>query len=97
MSSVLDEFPGAQMEHARGASAGAFVVTMKRSSGPGRCVAPVWIDGVKASYDFLAFLRPDEIAIVEVYPHSFEVPMRYTAAGDPTCGAVAVWTKWALK
>jgi hypothetical protein len=97
MSSVFAEFPGAQMEPARGTSTAAFTVTMKRSIGPGRCVAPVWIDGVKATYDFLSFLRPDEIGIVEVYPRSFDVPMRYTANGDRNCGAVAVWTKWALK
>jgi hypothetical protein len=70
---------------------------MKRSTGPGRCVAPVWVDGVRASYDFVSFLRPDEIGIVEVYPRSLDVPARYNSNGDNRCGVVAVWTKWSLK
>src|SRR5207249_3646393 len=66
MSGVFDEFPGAQMEPARGTSTARFTVTMRSLQGPGRCTATVWVDGTKSDYDYLSFLRPEEIAMVEV-------------------------------
>jgi hypothetical protein len=60
----------------------------------GRCLANLVIDGRRASYDELNFLRPADIAAVEVYPRRMTAPMEYLR--DDSCGAVAVWTKRAF-
>ena len=60
----------------------------------GRCVANLVIDGRRASYDELTFLRPADVAAVEVYPRRMTAPMEYIR--DDNCGAVSVWTKRAF-
>ncbi|HEX6049849.1 MAG TPA: carboxypeptidase regulatory-like domain-containing protein [Gemmatimonadaceae bacterium] len=60
----------------------------------GRCVANLVIDGRRAGYDELTFLRPADVAAVEVYPRRMTAPMQYIR--DDNCGAVAVWTKRAF-
>jgi hypothetical protein len=76
-------------------SASRYVVALPR--GAGRCVANLWMDGVRLGSDDLAFdiltdMRPDEIAAVEVYPRVATVPSEFsTPRAD--CGAVVVWTK----
>ena len=58
----------------------------------GRCAASLWIDGVlQRDYDYLNFLRPNELAAIEVYPRLFTTPTRYQGLGQ--CGSVVVWTK----
>ena len=69
----------------------------------GRCAANLWIDGKHmqtvpnpmVGYDLLLDLQPDQIAAIEVYPHGASVPMELQSLNS-TCGAVAIWTKWAL-
>jgi hypothetical protein len=58
----------------------------------GRCAANLWVDGiVQRDYDYLNFLRPSELAAIEVYPRVFTAPTRYQ--GVDQCGSVIVWTK----
>ena len=99
MSSVFTAFPSVNIQRVNGSQ--RFILTLPYSIG--RCVANLWIDGKQistridavAGYDVLLDLHPDEIAAVEVYPHAASVPMELTALNSD-CGAVAVWTKWAL-
>jgi carboxypeptidase family protein len=91
LSSVLFEFPGVQVN--RRSVAGDFVVTLP-GTGSNRCVANVIIDGQKSDFDQLNFLRPADIAVLEVYPRRMSLPMQFMRFDD--CGAIIVWTKWAL-
>jgi len=91
MFSVMFEFPSVRVE--RKNVYGDFVVTMN-GTGANRCVANVIIDGQKADFDQLNFLRPADIAVLEVYPRRMSLPMQFIRFDD--CGAIVVWTKWAL-
>ena len=72
---------------------GEFVVTMPGTGGA-RCLANVVIDGQKSDYQELNFLRPADIAVLEVYPRRMSLPMQFVRNDD--CGAIVVWTKWAF-
>ena len=89
--SVMFEFPGVQVE--RKNTAGDFIVTMA-GTGANRCVANVIIDGQKSDFDQLNYLRPTDIAAIEVYPRRMQLPMQFIRFDD--CGAIVVWTKWAF-
>ena len=52
------------------------------------------IDNRKSDFDELNFLRPSDIAVMEVYPRRMRLPMQFIQNDD--CGAVVVWTKWSL-
>jgi hypothetical protein len=89
--SVLFEFPNVRVD--RKNVAGDFVVTMP-GTGASRCLANVIIDGQKSDFDQLNYLRPGDIAAVEVYPRRMQLPMQFMRFDD--CGAIVVWTKWAF-
>jgi Carboxypeptidase regulatory-like domain len=89
--SVMYEFPSVQVE--RKNAAGDFVVTMP-GTGAARCLANVIIDGQMADFDQLNFLRPADIALLEVYPHRMSMPVQFVRSND--CGVIVVWTKWHL-
>jgi len=63
----------------------------------------LWIDGVRQitssdptiAYGILNDLHPDQIAAIEVYPRGATTPVEF-ATLNSSCGAVVVWTKWAL-
>ena len=89
--SVMHEFPSVRVE--RKNAFNDFIVTMP-GTGATRCVANVIIDGIKSDFDQLNFLRPADIAVVEVYPRRMQLPMEFMRFDD--CGAIIVWTKWTL-
>jgi len=91
MFSVMFEFPSVRVE--RKSVYGDFVVTMA-GTGAARCLANVIINGQKADFEQLNFLRPADIAVLEVYPRRMSLPMQFIRFDD--CGAIVVWTKWAL-
>lgn len=91
LSSVLFEFPSVRVE--RKNVFGDFVVTLP-GTGASRCLANVLIDGQKSDFEELNYLRPADIAAIEVYPHRMSLPMQFMRFDD--CGAIIVWTKWAL-
>jgi len=99
MVSAFSAFPNLNIQ--RVGNGQRYILTLPYSTG--RCVANLWIDGKQIStridaavgYDVLLDLHPDEIAAVEVYPHAASAPMEFTALNSD-CGAVAIWTKWAL-
>jgi hypothetical protein len=89
--SVFFEFPNVRTERAgRGTD---FYVTLP-GTGAARCLANVVIDGRRTDFDELNFLRPADVAAVEVYPRRMSLPMQWIREND--CGAIVVWTKWSL-
>ena len=68
----------------------------RSADGEDFCHAAVWIDGRKSEQDFLRELRPEEIAVIEVYPRFMLLPSEYAAQYEG-CGVVAVWTKRAFR
>ncbi|MEP6732550.1 MAG: carboxypeptidase-like regulatory domain-containing protein [bacterium] len=91
LQGALEGMPSLQLFRQRG---GGFVITLPASRG--RCVANIWVDGMRQrDVALLDMLRPEEIAVVEIYPRKLLVPNEF--AGDTECGVVAVWTKWKLQ
>jgi hypothetical protein len=91
MATVFDMFPGTEVRRGRG---GNFSVTFL--AGMSRCNAIVWLDGRRSDTETLAFLHPEDIALVEVYPHRGTIPTEFQVP-RVFCGAVAVWTKYYTK
>ena len=99
MSSVFGSFPSLQVQPINGST--QFVLTLPQNVR--RCVANLWIDGVRqavagdptVAYGILNDLHPDQIAAVEVYPRGATVPVEFATVSS-SCGAVVIWTKWAL-
>ena len=73
-------------------STSEFLISLPANTG--RCIANLVIDGRRADYDEMTFLRPADVAAIEVYPRRMTAPMEYLR--DDNCGAVAVWTKRAF-
>ena len=91
IATVFTNFPSAQVARGRGSN---FVVTFP--AGSRRCTALVWIDGRRADFEMLAGFYPDDLALVEVYPERTAVPLQFVVSGV-SCGAIVVWTKYAMK
>jgi hypothetical protein len=87
--SVFFEFPSVQVQ--RTGLGSDFVVILPGTSNR-KCLANVVIDGSKARAEDLNFLRPSDVAAIEVYPRRMGLPMQFMR--DTDCGAVVVWTKW---
>jgi hypothetical protein len=74
---------------------GRMYIEPTRNAGRGGCVS-IYVDGSRwqqiEAGDLDAFLRPQEIAAIEVYPSGTAMPVEFqTTGGD--CAAVVVWTK----
>jgi hypothetical protein len=91
LASVFTSIPNSVVQRLRGSQ---FVVTFPTSVS--RCVALVWIDGVKADFERLNSMYPEDIAVIEAYPNRLAVPDRFR---DPynLCGALLVWSKNSLR
>ena len=89
--SVFFEFPSVKVERTRIGS--DFAVILPGTSNR-QCLANVVIDGRNSDFMELNFLRPADVAVLEVYPRRMGLPMQFMRGND--CGAVVVWTKWAL-
>lgn len=75
-------------------SNGQAMLTSTRSAQGNGCVI-VWVDGGQWQQlnpgDLDTFVRPEEVAAVEVY-NGTAVPAQFTTAGQ-SCSAIVVWTK----
>lgn len=91
MLGVFAQFPSAQVVPVQHFG---FEVTMRGNLG--RCTASVWINGARTDFQHLSAYRPEELALVEVYPSRMNVPAEFSVP-FAECGAVAVWTKRELK
>ena len=90
---VFDDIPSVRPEY-HGVS---FVVSLPDPRG-GRCIPDVRIDGAEAAYGHLIDLFPQEVAALEVYPHSGTVPIQFLRPGiRPACGIILVWTKYGFR
>ena len=74
---------------------GRMYIEQTRNAGRGGCVS-IYVDGSRwqqiEAGDLDAFLRPQEVAAIEVYPSGTAMPVEFqTSGGD--CAAVVVWTK----
>lgn len=63
------------------------------SSGARACVMSLFLDGMRLPADQLDLARPDELAGVEVYKHSSDVPIEFQFGLDRDCGAVLLWSR----
>ena len=58
----------------------------------GGCAMTVWLDGVRVGGSADEWVRPTEIAGVEVYKGAASIPGEF-AGFDSRCGVVVIWTK----
>jgi hypothetical protein len=97
-SALYAMLPSVQV-HSTGNGARRFVISLPSNRG-GRCLATVFVDGVRqVDQELLGILSNDEIGAVEVYPRPAAAPPQFqggAGGGQTVCGAVAVWTKRAL-
>lgn len=89
MSDIFTTIPGITVSEATGQP----VITSTR--GGSGCVN-YYVDGVpyteQTPGDFDEYMRPDEVAAVEVY-NSVDAPAQFEGAGTSSCAVIVVWTK----
>jgi hypothetical protein len=90
--SVFFEFPSVRVQ--RTGTGSDFRIILPGTSNR-QCLANVVVDGRRSDFDELNFLRPADIAAIEVFPRRMNLPMQFVRNDD--CGAVIVWTKWSLQ
>jgi len=91
---VFNGFPSTEVRQMGRGAIGEMVVLLPGKLG-GRCVATVWIDNRPTDYSELSMLRPEDFAVVEVYPRAILVPLKFQRVNSD-CGVVVVWTKRGL-
>jgi len=88
MASAFSQFPSLQVER----SGSSFWLSMPGGV-RGRCAPNLWVDGIpQRDTDLLNFMRPAEIAAIEVYPRVFTAPAKFMGNSN-MCGSVVLWTK----
>ncbi|MDB4881801.1 MAG: hypothetical protein JWL95_567 [Gemmatimonadetes bacterium] len=74
---------------------GQMSISSTRNAGRAGCVT-IFVDGAKwqqlEAGDLDSFIKPDEVAAVEVYQSGASMPVEYTTAGAD-CTSIVVWTK----
>ena len=74
---------------------GRMYIETTRNAGRAGCVN-IYVDGSRwqqiEAGDLDAFLRPQEVAAIEVYPSGTAMPVEFQSTGGD-CAAVVVWTK----
>ena len=92
-SDLLRTVPGIRVTQGSGPGNSAVVTSSRGTSGNG-CVT-IFVDGAQwqslSAGDLDSFVRPDEVAAIEVY-NGASVPPQFSAAGQ-NCASVVVWTK----
>jgi Carboxypeptidase regulatory-like domain len=93
LSSVFRDLPSAEVRY----SGGDFTVLVPDGRG-GTCEPDIWVDGARSAAAALNLIQPKEVAAVELFPRAGTVPTRYQrdVGGQARCGAILVWTNWAL-
>jgi len=88
---LLTTTPGIRVQ----GSMGRQMITATRNVGRTGCVT-IYVDGSRwqqlEAGDLDAFVRPQEVAAIEVYPGGGVMPVEFQTAGAD-CAAVVVWTK----
>ena len=74
---------------------GRMMLTATRTAGRNGCVN-VFVDGSRwqqlEAGDLDSFVRPQEVAAIEVYPGGGSMPVEFQSSGGD-CAAVVAWTK----
>ncbi|HEU4720739.1 MAG TPA: Plug domain-containing protein, partial [Gemmatimonadaceae bacterium] len=88
---LLTTTPGLRVQ----GSMGRMYITSTRNVGRQGCVS-IYVDGSRwqqlEAGDLDSFVRPQDVAAIEVYPGGGSMPVEFqTTGGD--CAAVVVWTK----
>jgi hypothetical protein len=88
---LLTTTPGIRVQ----GSMGRMFITATRTAGRAGCVN-VYVDGSKwqqlEAGDLDSFVRPQDVAAIEVYPGGGSMPVEFQSSGGD-CAAVVVWTK----
>lgn len=88
---LLTSVPGIRVQ----GTMGRMAITSTRSVGRQGCVS-IFMDGSRwqqlEAGDFDAFIRPQEVAAIEVYPSGATMPVEFQTSGSD-CAAVVVWSK----
>jgi hypothetical protein len=88
---LLTTTPGVRVQ----GSMGQMMITATRTAGRAGCVT-IYVDGSRWQQlqpgDLDAFVRPEEVAAIEVYPGGSTMPVEFQTSGAD-CAAVVVWTK----
>jgi hypothetical protein len=88
---LLTTTPGLRVQ----GSMGRMYITATRTAGRQGCVN-VYVDGSRwqqlEAGDLDAFVRPQDVAAIEVYPGGGSMPVEFQSTGGD-CAAVVVWTK----
>src|SRR5688572_12690285 len=90
--SVLNEFPGLRVVQ-RGADYNVY----SSDGRGGQCAPEIWVDGAQQSLVSLSMIYPRNVTAVEYYSRANMVPLEFRRNERfMTCGAILVWTNWAL-
>jgi hypothetical protein len=68
------------------------IILPARNARESGCVATVYLDGLRSSYEELLLYKPDDLRAIEVFLRAAEVPLKYASRNG--CGVVLVWTKY---
>ena len=88
---LLTTTPGIRVQ----GTMGRMLITATRTAGRAGCVN-VYVDGSRwqqmEAGDLDSFVRPQDVAAIEVYPGGGSMPVEFQSTGGD-CAAVVVWTK----
>jgi hypothetical protein len=89
---LLTTTPGIRVQGSMGRS----FITATRTAGRQGCVS-IFVDGSRwqqmEAGDLDSFVRPQDVAAIEVYPGGASMPVEFQTTGSGDCAAVVVWTK----
>jgi len=105
VTDVLRRVPGMQVESGPGAFSGGTTTarTGRTSGGSGahRCTMTYYMNGspfpLSNDVPINTFVAPDDIAAIEVYTGSSQIPPQFNSSiQNSSCGVVAIWTRSTL-
>jgi len=92
-STVMNDFPGVRVRQ----NAGDYHIFLNDGRG-GQCTPDVWVDGARMSIAAMIMIRPRDVLAVEYFPRASSIPMEFRSRTEQyvQCGAIVVWTNWAV-
>jgi hypothetical protein len=89
---IVTSFQGFPNVRTERTTRGWAVILPVRSALLSGCVAGVYLDGLRSSYEELLAYKPEDLRAIEVFPRAANVPLKYQPRNG--CGVVLVWTKY---
>jgi hypothetical protein len=88
----MNDFPGIRVQQ----TGGDYRLFLNDGRG-GQCAPEIWVDGARMSVATLNMIRPRDVLAVEYFPRASSIPMEFRRSEQyVVCGAVIVWTNWAV-